>query len=163
MRCQHHNYENIAMIRLLQLLIISIITSIGFGSTCLAANSPPTCYVVLNKSPDWSKYDVTVVMYDLTNHKDITSFLLSKATSSKPSVNSIKQSFNCQQYPQISFKVSFQPPIWQNLAGQQYNAKTVWNLTPQLVEPPPNATAITITINFPDDFMSVPALIKNIN
>lgn len=151
------------MIRLSQKLIISIITTISFASTCLAANPPLSCYVVLNKSPDWSKYDVTVVMYNLTNHNNITSYLLSKTTGSKPSVNSIKQSFNCQQYPQISFKASFKPPIWQNLAGQEYNAKTVWNLTPQLVEPPQNTNAITITINFPGDFMSVPALINNIN
>ncbi|MGE3919781.1 MAG: hypothetical protein AB7F64_02350 [Gammaproteobacteria bacterium] len=116
------------------------------------------CFIQLNKDPKWSAYEVTITMFDLSTNNSIKSYVLKKATKNSPSVDNLEKPFDCMKHPIFSFRASFSPPIWQNLANKQYLAKKVWNLTSQLLEN--SGKQLIITVNFPDDFVEVPELIN---
>jgi hypothetical protein len=128
-----------------------------------ADKDPLTCYVQLNKAPDWSGYSVQLSMYDINTQKIFTTFSLPQAKGNQPSVNSLKKPFDCKNHNLVSFTATFSPPIWQTDANKKYIANVTWNLTPQIVAPQKDVKGITITINFPDNFIDVPALNNKID
>ena len=98
---------------------------IAFATTSTFAQQ--ACYIVMNKSPSWSSYSVTMYVFNTTSQQLIGTYELPATTATKPSVNTLKIPFDCAKYPVVNFSARFWPPIWQNLAKQAYPSKLFYN------------------------------------
>lgn len=149
---------------LLKIRVFFVFLLLCLTSYCYAADKEPfVCYVQLNKSPDWSQYNVKLSMYDINTQKIFASFSLPQVKGSQPSVNSLKKPFDCKNHTLVSFIATFTPLIWQSEANKKYIANVTWNLTPQILAPQKGVNGLTITINFPSDFINVPGLNNNVD
>ena len=124
------------------------------------------CVVVAKKNPQWRHHNVIIRMVDGQGQQTLQTFHLTAQQSKsehQASVNQVKKTFNCFKHPKVQFRARFTPAIWSTNKGAVYTSANVWDISKQLqkVAKKQNRSKLVITVQFPKDFESVPALINS--
>jgi len=125
-----------------------------------AENTKIQCEVVVTKPAAWDNYDVTIEMLNYADKKVAETFNLTAAKGSEKSVNSVTKTFGCYQYQYVQFNAQYLPLIWSTNKGKVYPSKLIYRVAGQLLQADKLTEKLVINLHFPDDFVSVPALVN---
>lgn len=147
------------MINRILKLTVSMCVVFYFFAYALA-NTPLQCSIIVNKDPTWANESVLVDIIDYATKQTIGTVSLPAATASEPSVNTATQVYDCK-YQILQVQASYTPSVWSTDEGKFFSGKQIYNLTSYIVEAPgKNVIKIEFTVNFPGDFLDVPALVN---
>ncbi len=105
------------------------------------------CFITMVKDSCWTKYNVTVNVFDASNDKQVVTVLI-------PSESSwARQAFSCEPQQKLKFQAQFTPVFWEHDAGKTYDAEHYWTMPEEIKK---GETAWNITICYPREFSGVP-------
>lgn len=135
-----------------------------FSTVAMAVNhqhKSPQCLMTVTKKPVWSHENVKVKIVDFSTKQILKILVLAAATKTKPSVNSLTQTYNCVKHPIVQLEASYTPSIWSTDIGKVYSGKNIYNLTKQIFSAQAkNIKKLEITAIFPSDFLGVPMVVN---
>lgn len=119
----------------------------------LAQTSIP-CQIELGRGNCWKNHDVTLYVLQRLGTQWDTSKLVMSKTDPLVKVYSMR----CKANHQLTLKASFLPAVWSGSEGEQYKARSVWNVPQQL---PEGQVSWKIRVCFSTDFRETPTPITS--
>jgi hypothetical protein len=109
-----------------------------------------SCRLFIQKNTCWDNYVITTEIVDVNASEDKKS--LGKLVVDKEhAYNSL--TFDCKKGGLLSFRSSFEPPIFKEQQGKQFLTKKLWMVPFKI---PKDSEAWVVELCFPDDFQKVP-------
>jgi len=105
------------------------------------------CFITMVKDSCWTKYNVTVDVFNASSDKPVAKVIIPAGTSWA------REEFSCEPQEKLGFRAQFTPVFWEQDAGKTYDAQHYWTLPEKISQ---DETAWNLTICYPAEFSAVP-------